>query len=71
MEVPFLFLQTFINKLIPLSYKDRFLPLSPIFGQLFDKQYKIYIKIKEILSVCAEIYVILQDSIRNTARIIS
>ena len=46
-------------------------PLSPIFGQLFDKQYKIYIKIKEILSVCAEIYVILQDSIRNTARIIS
>ena len=32
---------------------------------------KIYIKIKEILSVCAEIYVILQDSIRNTARIIS
>ena len=70
MEVPFLFLQTFINKLIPLSYTDRFL-LSPIFGQLFDKQYKIYIKIKEILSVCAEIYVILQDNIRNTARIIS
>lgn len=63
---------------MPLLYTDRLLyyiqtdsPFSPIFGQLFDKQYKIYIKIKGILSVCAEIYVILQDSIRNTARIIS
>ena len=54
----------------PLLYIDRFL-LSPISGQLFDKQYKIYIKIKGILSVCAENYVILQDSIRNIARIIS
>ena len=62
---------------MPLLYTDRLLyyiqaaPLSPIFGQLFDKQYKIYIKIKGILSVYAENYVILQDSIRNTARIIS
>ena len=54
----------------PLLYIDRIL-LSPISGQLFDKQYKIYIKIKGILSVCAENYVILQDSIRNIARIIS
>lgn len=55
---------------MPLLYTDRLLyyiqtdsPLSPIFGQLFDKQYKIYIKIKGILSVCAEICVILQDTI--------
>ena len=34
MEVPFLFLQTFINKLIPLSYTDRFL-LSLLFSGNF------------------------------------
>ena len=54
----------------PLVYIDRFL-LCPSSGQLFDKQYKRYIKRKGVVAVCAENYVMLQDSIRNIARIIS
>ena len=71
MEVPFFVFTDFYKQTDTFIIYRQISPLSPIFGQLFDKQYKIYIKIKGILSVCAENYVILQDSIRNIARIIS